>query len=162
MLRIGLGYDSHRLVEDRKLVLGGVEVPYEKGLLGHSDADALTHAVCDALLGAAALGDIGMHFPPSDPQFKDAPSRLFLRRVGEMLAEKRYRIVNIDCVILAERPRLSPYFGRMAGEISGALGIEPGQVSVKATTTEGMDDVGRGAGISARAVALIELRIAGA
>lgn len=155
MFRVGIGYDYHRLVENRKLIIGGVEIPYHKGLLGHSDADVLLHAICDALLGAAALGDIGMHFPNSNPEFQDAPSRVFLQRVREMLSRARYQIVNIDSVILAERPRLSPFFPRMVETISGTLNLAPDRVCVKATTTEGMDDIGRGEGMSARAVALI-------
>ncbi|MBI1748288.1 MAG: 2-C-methyl-D-erythritol 2,4-cyclodiphosphate synthase [Acidobacteria bacterium] len=158
MYRVGIGYDYHRLAEDRKLIIGGVEIPYSMGLIGHSDADVLLHAICDALLGAAALGDIGEHFPSSDETLQNVDSRLLLRKVDELLGAAHYRIVNIDCVITAERPRLAPYFARMIEEISRTLRIDQGQVSVKATTTDGMDDVGRGVGISARAVAMVNRR----
>ena len=155
MYRIGIGYDFHRLAENRKLVLGGIEIPYNKGLLGHSDADVLTHAICDAILGAAALGDIGVHFPSSDPQYKDTPSMVFLIKVLELLTNAGYELVNLDCVLLAEEPKLSPFFKKMAERIAGVLGLDPSQVSIKATTTEGMGAIGRGEGISAQAIALI-------
>ncbi|MDN5332545.1 MAG: 2-C-methyl-D-erythritol 2,4-cyclodiphosphate synthase [Tepidanaerobacteraceae bacterium] len=155
-MRIGIGYDAHRLVKGRKLVLGGVEIPYEKGLLGHSDADVLVHAINDALLGAAALGDIGVHFPDTDPEYKDIRSVILLKRVGEMLKREGFGVVNIDAVICAERPKLSPYVERMRENIAQALNISKEKVSVKATTTEGMGFEGRGEGISAQAVCLIK------
>lgn len=155
-MRIGIGYDAHRLVKGRKLVLGGVEIPYEKGLLGHSDADVLVHAINDALLGAAALGDIGVHFPDTDPEYKDIQSILLLKRVGEMLKREGFGVVNIDSVICAERPKLSPYIDKMRENIAQALNISKDKVSVKATTTEGMGFEGRGEGISAQAVCLIK------
>ncbi|KXG75128.1 2-C-methyl-D-erythritol 2,4-cyclodiphosphate synthase [Fervidicola ferrireducens] len=155
-MRIGIGYDAHRLVKGRKLVLGGVEIPYEKGLLGHSDADVLVHAINDALLGAAALGDIGVHFPDTDPEYKDIRSILLLKRVGEMLKREGFGVVNIDSVVCAERPKLSPYIDKMRENIAQALNISKDKVSVKATTTEGMGFEGRGEGISAQAVCLIK------
>jgi 2-C-methyl-D-erythritol 2,4-cyclodiphosphate synthase len=155
-MRIGIGYDAHRLVKGRKLVLGGVEIPYEKGLLGHSDADVLVHAINDALLGAAALGDIGVHFPDTDPEYKNIRSILLLKRVGEMLKREGFGVVNIDSVICAERPKLSPYIDKMRENIAQALNISKDKVSIKATTTEGMGFEGRGEGISAQAVCLIK------
>lgn len=155
-MRIGNGYDVHRLVEGRRLVLGGVDIPYKKGLLGHSDADVLTHAVCDALLGAAAMGDIGRHFPDSDPSFKDIDSLLLLKKVGGLLRQRGYRIMNIDSIVVAQEPRLAGYISAMAANIARTLGIIPEQVSVKATTTEGLGFQGQGQGISAQAVVLIE------
>jgi 2-C-methyl-D-erythritol 2,4-cyclodiphosphate synthase len=155
-MRVGIGYDAHRLVKGRKLVLGGVEIPYEKGLLGHSDADVLVHAINDALLGAAALGDIGVHFPDTDPEYKNIRSILLLKRVGEMLKREGFGVVNIDSVICAERPKLSPYIDKMRENIAQALNISKDKVSIKATTTEGMGFEGRGEGISAQAVCLIK------
>lgn len=155
-MRVGIGYDAHRLVKGRKLVLGGVEIPYEKGLLGHSDADVLVHAINDALLGAAALGDIGVHFPDTDPEYKDIRSILLLKRVGEMLKREGFGVVNIDSVICAERPKLFPYIDKMRENIAQALNISKDKVSIKATTTEGMGFEGRGEGISAQAVCLIK------
>ncbi len=155
-MRIGTGYDVHTLCEGRRLVLGGVEIPHPRGLDGHSDADVLTHAVVDALLGAAALGDIGMHFPPSDMQYKDLSSMLLLRRCGELLREQGYRIENIDSTLVAQAPRLSPYIPRMQENIALALGIDLDRVSVKATTEEGLGFTGKGLGIAAQAAALIE------
>ncbi|MDI3481023.1 MAG: 2-C-methyl-D-erythritol 2,4-cyclodiphosphate synthase [Tepidanaerobacteraceae bacterium] len=155
-MRVGMGFDAHRLVEGRKLVLGGVTVPFEKGLLGHSDADVLVHAINDALLGAAALGDIGVHFPDTDMRFKDISSILLMKRVGELLREAGFGIVNIDSVICAEKPKLSPFIPKMRQNIAEALGIEVEKISVKATTTEGMGYEGRGEGISAHAVCMIE------
>ena len=154
-MRIGHGYDVHRLVEGRKLILGGVEIPFEKGLLGHSDADVLAHAVMDALLGAAALGDIGKLFPDSDPAYAGADSLILLRRVAEVLAEHGYGIGNVDATVLAQRPKLAPHIPEMRERLAAAMGISPGQVSVKATTEEGLGFTGTGEGIAAHAVALI-------
>ena len=154
-MRIGHGYDVHRLVEGRKLILGGVEIPFEKGLLGHSDADVLAHAVMDALLGAAALGDIGKLFPDSDPAYSGADSLVLLRRVAEVLAEHGYRIGNVDATVLAQRPTLAPHSPEMRERLAAAMGVGPGQVSVKATTEEGLGFTGTGEGIAAHAVALI-------
>lgn len=155
LMRIGQGYDVHRLVEGRKLILGGVEIPYEKGLLGHSDADVLLHAVMDALLGAAALGDIGQHFPDSDERYKGISSVELLKDVGKILQENGYLIENIDSTVIAQRPKLLSYRPQMAKNIADALGIEPDQVSVKATTEEGLGFTGTGEGISAQAIALL-------
>ena len=154
-MRIGQGYDVHRLVEGRKLIIGGVDIPYEKGLLGHSDADVLVHAVMDALLGAAALGDIGQHFPDSDERYKGISSIALLKEVGKILQENGYMIENIDSTVIAQRPRLLPYRPQMAENIAAALGIEKEQVSVKATTEEGLGFTGTGEGISAQAIALL-------
>ena len=154
-MRLGHGYDVHRLVEGRKLILGGVEIPFEKGLLGHSDADVLAHAVMDALLGAAALGDIGKLFPDSDPAYAGADSLVLLRRVAEVLAEHGYGIGNVDATVLAQRPKLAPHIPEMRERLAAAMGIGPGQVSVKATTEEGLGFTGTGEGIAAHAVALI-------
>ena len=154
-MRIGQGYDVHRLVEGRDLILGGVTVPYEKGLLGHSDADVLLHAVMDALLGAAALGDIGQHFPDSDERYKGISSITLLKEVGKILQENGYMIENIDSTVIAQRPKLLPYRPQMAENIAAALGIEKEQVSVKATTEEGLGFTGTGEGISAQAIALL-------
>ncbi len=155
-MRIGNGYDVHRLVEGRRLILGGVEISFEKGLLGHSDADVLLHAICDALLGAAALGDIGQHFPDTASEYKNIDSRILLRQVGQLLQDQGFLIVNIDSIIVAERPKLAPHIPAMAANIAETLGIGVSQVGVKATTTEGLGFEGRGEGISAQAVALIE------
>ena len=155
-MRIGHGYDVHRLVPERKLVLGGVELPFEKGLLGHSDADVLAHAVMDALLGAAALGDIGQLFPDSDPAYEGADSLVLLRRVTEVLAEHGYRIGNVDATVLAQRPKLASHIPAMRDKLAEAMGISAEQVSVKATTEEGLGFTGAGEGIAAHAVALIE------
>ena len=154
-MRIGHGYDVHRLVEGRKLILGGVEIPFEKGLLGHSDADVLAHAVMDALLGAAALGDIGKLFPDSDPAYSGADSLVLLRRVAEVLAEHGNGIGNVDATVLAQRPKLAPHIPEMRERLAAAMGVGPGQVSVKATTEEGLGFTGTGEGIAAHAVALI-------
>ena len=154
-MRIGQGYDEHRLVEGRKLIIGGVDIPYEKGLLGHSDADVLLHAVMDALLGAAALGDIGQHFPDSDERYKGISSIALLKEVGKILQENGYMIENIDSTVIAQRPKLLPYRPQMAENIAAALGIEKEQVSVKATTEEGLGFTGTGEGISAQAIALL-------
>ena len=155
-MRIGQGYDVHRLTEGRDLILGGVKIPYEKGLLGHSDADVLTHAVMDALLGAAALGDIGMLFPDSDPAYEGADSIALLKKVGEVLEEHGYVVENIDSHIICQKPKLLPYRPQMAENIAEALGIETSQVSVKATTEEGLGFTGTGEGIAAQAIALLQ------
>lgn len=154
-MRIGHGYDVHRLVEGRKLILGGVDIPFEKGLLGHSDADVLTHAVMDALLGAAALGDIGKHFPDSDPAYAGADSLLLADRVSSLIHEQGYRIENVDATILAQAPKLAPHIPTMRENLSRALGIPLSAVSVKATTEEGLGFTGEGLGIAAHAVCLI-------
>ncbi len=155
-MRIGHGYDVHRLVEGRRLILGGVEIPYEKGLLGHSDADVLTHALMDALLGAAALGDIGKLFPDNDPNYEGADSVGLLREVRRVLSENGYRVGNVDCTVIAQRPKLAPFIPRMREILAEAMGVEPNCVSVKATTEEGLGFSGEGLGIAAHAVALIE------
>lgn len=155
-MRIGHGYDVHKLTEGRKLILGGVDIPYEKGLLGHSDADVLTHAVMDALLGAAALGDIGKLFPDTDPAYAGADSLMLLERVGERLAEAGYRVGNIDATLLAQRPRLAPHIPRMRANLAARLGLDVDQVSVKATTEEGLGFTGAGEGMAAHAVCLLE------
>ena len=155
-MRVGLGYDVHKLVEGRKLILGGVEIPYEKGLLGHSDADVLVHAIMDALLGAAGLGDIGRHFPDTDPKYKGADSILLLKEVCRVLADYNYRIVNIDSTVIAQQPKLKPHIDEMRKNIANACGIDVSLVSVKATTEEKLGFTGRLEGISAHAVCLIE------
>ena len=155
-MRIGHGYDVHRLVEGRRLILGGVDIPWEKGLLGHSDADVLTHAVMDALLGAAALGDIGKLFPDSDPAYKGADSLVLLGRVVQVLAENGYEIGNVDATVLAQRPKLAAHIPLMRDRLVAAMGVEPDQVSVKATTEEGLGFTGAGEGIAAHAVVLIQ------
>lgn len=155
-MRIGHGYDVHRLVEGRKLILGGVEIPWEKGLLGHSDADVLLHALMDAMLGAAALGDIGQYFPDKDERYCGADSMLLLREVKKMLDEAGYRLVNADCTVLAQRPKLMPYIPQMRTNIASALDTEPDRISVKATTEEGLGFTGDGSGIAAHALVLIE------
>lgn len=156
MIRVGHGYDAHRLVQGRKLILGGVDVPYPKGLLGHSDADVLTHAVMDALLGAAALGDIGGLFPDGDEAYRGADSLKLLREVCRLLREKRFRIGNIDATVLAQAPKLKPYVGGMRENLARACGIPTDCVSVKATTEEGMGFTGSGEGVAAHAVCLLE------
>ena len=155
-MRVGMGYDVHRLVEDRKLILGGVEIPYEKGLLGHSDADVLLHAIMDALLGAAALGDIGKHFPDTDPAYEGASSMKLLEHVGELLEEHNYVIENIDATIIAQRPKMLPHIPQMVKNVAEALGLEENQVNIKATTEEGLGFTGSGEGISAQAVCLLQ------
>ena len=155
-LRIGHGYDVHRLTEGRRLILGGVEVPYDKGLLGHSDADVLTHAVMDALLGAAALGDIGKLFPDTDAAYAGISSILLLERVAERLREAGYAVVNLDATVLAQAPKLAPYRERMRENLARALSLDTSRVSVKATTEEGLGFTGEGLGIAAHAVALLE------
>ena len=155
-LRIGKGYDVHALVKNRPLIIGGVDIPYYLGLVGHSDADVLIHAVCDALLGAANLGDIGRHFSPNDARYKGRSSEFFLRKVTALLKERGYKIINIDSTIIAQAPKMAPYISRMQGNIALALSLNPQQVSVKATTTEELGFTGRGEGIAADAIALIE------
>lgn len=155
MMRVGMGYDVHKLVEKRKLILGGVTIPYELGLDGHSDADVLLHAIKDALLGAAALGDIGRHFPDTDSKYKGVSSLLLLKRVGEIIAEHGYLVHNLDATIVAERPKVAKYIPEMNCNIAAVLGIKVGQVNVKATTTEGLGSIGKGEGIAAYAVASI-------
>ena len=155
-MRVGLGYDVHKLVEGRKLILGGVEIPYEKGLLGHSDADVLLHAIMDALLGAAALGDIGKHFPDTDPAYKGISSMKLLEKVGELLEESGYAVENIDSTIIAQRPKLAAFRPQMAENIAHALHLETNQVSVKATTEEGLGFTGSGEGISSQAICMLE------
>ncbi|MBR3592411.1 MAG: 2-C-methyl-D-erythritol 2,4-cyclodiphosphate synthase [Clostridia bacterium] len=155
-MRIGHGYDVHKLVEGRKLILGGVDIPYEKGLLGHSDADVLLHAISDALLGAAALGDIGKHFPDTDMAFKDADSRNLLRQVVNLIKEKGYRVGNIDCTIIAQKPKLKDYIEIMRKNIASDCNVDASCVNVKATTEEGLGFTGEGSGISAHAVCILE------
>ena len=155
IMRIGQGYDVHRLTEGRDLILGGVKIPYDKGLLGHSDADVLVHAVMDALLGAAALGDIGEHFPDTDPAYKGISSIELLRHVGKLLEENCYIIENIDATIIAQKPKLKEYRPQMVDNIAGALGIEKSRVNVKATTEEGLGFTGNGEGISSQAITLL-------
>ncbi len=155
-MRIGHGYDVHKLIEGRKLIIGGVDIPYEKGLLGHSDADVLTHALMDALLGAAALGDIGLHFPDTDAEYKGADSIELLRRVSELLSEKGYKLCNADCTILAQAPKMRPHIDAMRKNIARAIGVDIDIINVKATTEEGLGFTGEGLGIAAHAVCLIE------
>ena len=155
-MRIGMGYDVHRLVAGRPLVLGGVTISHETGLLGHSDADVLVHAVCDALLGAAALGDIGTHFPDTDPAFKNVSSLVLLENVSRMVRAAGFRPVNLDATLIAERPKIHPYKNQMRDNIARATGLDPGRVNVKATTTEGLGAVGRAEGMAAHCIALLE------
>lgn len=154
-MRVGMGYDVHRLVEGRELIMGGVKIPYEKGLLGHSDADVLLHAISDALLGAAALGDIGKHFPDSDPAYKGISSIILLKKVGELISAKGFLIENIDATIIAQAPKMRPYIDTMRENIAEALDIEVGQVNVKATTEEGLGFTGNGEGISSQAICML-------
>nr|WP_298512304.1 2-C-methyl-D-erythritol 2,4-cyclodiphosphate synthase [uncultured Marvinbryantia sp.] len=154
-MRVGMGYDVHRLMEGRKLILCGVEIPYEKGLLGHSDADVAVHAIMDALLGAAALGDIGKHFPDTDPKYEGISSILLLKHVGDLLEEHNYVIENIDATIIAQRPKLLSYMPQMVKNVADALGIEESQVNIKATTEEGLGFTGSGEGISAQAICML-------
>lgn len=155
-MRIGMGYDVHKLVEGRKLILGGVEIPYEKGLLGHSDADVLLHAIMDAILGAAALGDIGKHFPDTDPAYKGISSIRLLEHVADLLEEHQFLIENIDATIIAQRPKMRPYIDTMRENIAKALKIEADQINVKATTEEGLGFTGSGEGISSQAICMLE------
>lgn len=154
-MRVGMGYDVHRLVEDRKLIIGGVEIPYEKGLLGHSDADVLLHAIMDALLGAAALGDIGKHFPDNDDRYKGISSLELLRQVGKLLDEKNYVIENIDATVIAQKPKMRPYIDEMRKNIADTLKLDIDRVNVKATTEEGLGFTGKKEGISAQAICCI-------
>jgi len=156
-VRIGQGYDIHRLETGRKLILGGVDIPFGKGLVGHSDGDALTHAVIDALLGAACLGDIGVHYPPSEQAYAGANSLNLLKQVGMLLVQRSYRIVNIDSTLIAEKPKLSKFYEQMRANLAGALNLETEQISIKAKTMEGLGEIGGGQAIAAQAIALIEL-----
>ena len=154
-MRIGQGFDVHQLVEGRKLIIGGVDIPYHKGLLGHSDADVLLHAICDALLGAAALGDIGRHFTDTDAKFKNIDSRILLREVARLIAAQGFRVGNVDATIIAQAPKMSPHIAQMVHNIAADLGVASNVVNVKATTTEQLGYTGRGEGIAAQAVALL-------
>lgn len=154
-MRIGSGYDVHRLVKGRSLILGGVTIEFKKGLLGHSDADVLVHSVCDSLLGAAGLGDIGLHFPDTDPEFKGISSLFLLERCRELIENRGYAIENVDCTVFAERPRLAPHRSAMEKNIADRLGVAKDQVNIKATTTEGLGFAGRGEGIGAHTVVLL-------
>jgi len=154
--RSGIGYDLHRLATGRKLILGGIEVPFEKGPVGHSDGDALAHAICDALLGAAGLGDIGTHFPETDPKWKDAHSLRFLEHVRGLLAERHLRIMHLDAIVITERPKLGPHFSAMREALARALGIETSRINLKAKTNEGVGAVGRGEAIAAQAIATVD------
>lgn len=156
MMRVGIGYDYHRLVEGRKLSLGGVEIAFRKGLAGHSDGDVLTHALCDALLGAAGLGDLGQHFPDTDPRWKDVNSLELLARVVQMLGERGLRVAQVDSVVMAQEPKLLPHIARMRETLARTLGTEPGQVNIKAKTTEGLEAIGRGEAMAAQAIVLLE------
>jgi 2-C-methyl-D-erythritol 2,4-cyclodiphosphate synthase len=155
-MKIGFGYDSHRLEAGRKLIIGGVDIPFEKGLLGHSDADVLVHAVCDAIIGAAGKGDIGKHFPDSDPAFKNISSMLLLKRVADMAAENNYQVCNIDATVVLEKPKLAPYLALMSQNIADALSISPGEVNVKAKTNERMGIMGASEGAVSFAVVLLK------
>ncbi|HIJ57316.1 MAG TPA: 2-C-methyl-D-erythritol 2,4-cyclodiphosphate synthase [Deltaproteobacteria bacterium] len=154
-MRVGSGYDVHRLVPDRRLVLGGIVIPFNKGLLGHSDADVLIHAVIDALLGAAALGDIGYHFPDTDPEYKDISSLKLLSLTCRMVLKQKYMVTNIDCTVLAQAPKLGPYRNAMIQEIAEILNIHENQINIKFTTTEGLGEIGKGEGIGAMCVVLL-------
>jgi 2-C-methyl-D-erythritol 2,4-cyclodiphosphate synthase len=156
MTRAGIGYDLHRLAEGRKLVLGGIELPFHKGPVGHSDGDALAHALCDALLGAAGLGDIGAHFPDTDPQWKDVSSLRFLERVRTLLAECRLRIAHIDAIVITEKPKLGPHFPAMREALAKSLGISVSTINLKAKTNEGVDAIGRGEAIAAQVIVTLE------
>lgn len=156
MTRAGIGYDLHRLAEGRKLVLGGIEVPFHKGPVGHSDGDALAHAICDALLGAAGLGDIGTHFPDTNPKWKDVSSLRFLERIRELLAEKGLHISHIDAVVITEKPKLGPHFPAMREALAMSLGISTSAINLKAKTNEGVDAIGHGEAIAAQAIVILE------
>jgi 2-C-methyl-D-erythritol 2,4-cyclodiphosphate synthase len=156
MMRAGIGYDLHRLAEGRKLILGGIEVPFHKGSAGHSDGDALAHAICDALLGAAGLGDIGAHFPDTDPQWKDVSSLRFLERVRDLLVERRLRISHIDAVVILEKPKLGPLFPAMREALAKSLAISASAINLKAKTNEGVDAIGHGEAIAAQAIVTLE------
>ena len=155
-MRVGLGYDSHRFAEGRRLVLGGVEIEHERGLAGHSDADAIAHAVTDALLGAAGLGDIGRHFPPTDEQWRDADSIALLRQASQLAAERNFQVVNADVTVVCEQPKIAPHAAAMCARLADALGIAPAHVSVKGKTNEGMGWIGTGEGVAAMAVVLVD------
>ena len=157
MNRVGLGYDVHQLKDNRPLILGGVEIQHEKGLDGHSDADVIMHAICDAILGALGEGDIGSFFPPSDPQWKDTPSKIFLEEAAKQIKKQNGRLINIDAMLIAEAPKISPYIPQMKNNIANALGVSPKDIGIKATTNETMGFVGRGEGMAAHAVASVEL-----
>ena len=154
----GIGYDLHRLVEGRKLMIGGIEVPFDKGSQGHSDGDVLSHALCDALLGAAGLGDIGTHFPDTDPKWKGASSLLFLEHASKLLADRRLRIVHLDAIVICERPKLGPHFPAMRAALAKALGVTSDQINLKAKTNEGTGEIGRGEAIAAQAIATVRER----
>jgi 2-C-methyl-D-erythritol 2,4-cyclodiphosphate synthase len=153
----GIGYDLHRLQEGRKLIIGGIEVPFEKGPVGHSDGDVLSHALCDALLGAGTLGDIGTHFPDTDPKWKDASSLLFLEHARKLLADRRLRIVHVDAIVICERPKLGPHFPAMRTVLAKSLGMTADQISLKAKTNEGVGEIGRGEAIACHAIATVRL-----
>ena len=155
-MRAGIGYDVHKFAEGRKLILGGVEIPYEKGLLGHSDADVIVHAIMDALLGAAALGDIGQHFPDTDPAYEGISSIRLLKKVGKLLEDHHYQVENIDSIIIAQKPKMMPHLPQMRKNVASALGIGEERVSIKATTEEGLGFTGRGEGIAAQAVCMLK------
>ena len=157
MNRVGLGYDVHQLKTGRPLILGGVEIPHDRGLDGHSDADVIMHAICDAVLGALGEGDIGSFFPPSDPQWKDASSKIFLEEAARQVEKRSGRVVNIDAMLIAEAPKIAPYIPDMKNNIASALGVQPNDIGIKATTNETMGFVGRGEGMAAHAVASLEL-----
>lgn len=157
MNRVGLGYDVHQLKDNRPLILGGVEIPHEKGLDGHSDADVIMHAICDAILGALGEGDIGSFFPPSDPQWKDASSKIFLEEAAKQIKKQNGRLINIDAMLIAEAPKIAPYIPDMKNNIANALGVSTKDIGIKATTNETMGFVGRGEGMAAHAVASVEL-----
>ena len=157
MNRVGLGYDVHQLKEGRPLILGGVEIPHETGLDGHSDADVIMHAICDAILGALGEGDIGSFFPPSDPQWKDASSKIFLEEAAKQIKKQNGRLINIDAMLIAEAPKIAPHIPTMKNNIAGALGVNPKDIGIKATTNETMGFVGRGEGMAAHAVASVEI-----
>ena len=156
MTRAGIGYDLHRLAEGRKLILGGIEVPFHKGPVGHSDGDALAHAICDALLGAAGLGDIGTHFPDTDPKWKDVSSLQFLEHARELLAEKKLHISHLDAVVITEKPKLGPHFPAMREALAASLGISSSAINLKAKTNEGVDAIGHGEAIAAQAIVILE------
>tara|TARA_Y100001934_G_scaffold72973_2_gene90690 strand:- start:1056 stop:1535 length:480 start_codon:yes stop_codon:yes gene_type:complete len=157
MNRVGLGYDVHQLKEGRPLILGGVEIPHKTGLDGHSDADVLMHAICDAILGALGQGDIGSFFPPSDPQWKDAPSKIFLQEAASQIKKQNGQLINVDAMLIAEAPKIAPHISAMKNNIAAALGVKPGDIGIKATTNETMGFIGRGEGMAAHAVASIQL-----
>lgn len=158
MMRCGIGYDLHRLQEGRKLMIGGIEIPFEKGSVGHSDGDVLSHALCDALLGAASLGDIGTHFPDTDPKWKGASSLVFLEHARKLLEERNFTISHVDAVVISERPKLGPHFPAMRGALAKALGVGVDRISLKAKTNEGVGEIGRGEAIACHAIATVEAR----